>query len=507
MCPIAPRHPAFEHFRIVTKVLSRHFRKDVAQILFGIEAVGLARLDEAVDGGARCCPSRAVAEEPVFPADGEGADGVLRRVVRHGDAAVFEIAAETVFRFQGVVQRGSELAFRQHLSPQVFRPREESLHQGPFLLDALLFPFFRIEVLEFSFDGEDLPHLPDGRAGAAVTVFRDRQGFFFRPLEFHGFEEFPPQVRPASGVLYREFVVAFVLVVDEDAAEAAEEFLGAVAAAARLVVEDADGGARLVGRARGVEPHVRKLVLAVRTPAAFPMHLHGGLVGVEHGRFKQARMHMPHEFCDIVFVERDRPVRHGGAGKREAELRPLLFLPMKGNCEEEFLRENPGGEGRRCDGVREEGRGRVRLGDTEAAFLPARRALVDGAGEAPADEPRRIEDDFFSKDFFADLHERHARMDLAGAFRFRDVDGNVFDGEVLQRDGAGRLLAARVRLDGRFRDLRLGLLRPRFLLGFVERSEKGKLGTVLVFEDGLGFLRLRRVEGVQELVDAFFHVR
>ena len=60
-----------------------------------------------------------------------------------------------------------------------------------------------------------------------------------------------------------ELVVAFVLVVDEDAVEAAEEFLRAVAAAARLVVEDADGRALLVERARGVEPHVGKLVLAV----------------------------------------------------------------------------------------------------------------------------------------------------------------------------------------------------------------------------------------------------
>ena len=79
--------------------------------------------------------------------------------------------------------------------------------------------------------------------------------------------------------------------------------------------------------------------------------------------------------------------------------------------------------------------------------------------------------------------------------------------EVLQREGARRLLAARMRLDGRFRGLRLGLLQPRFLLSFVERSEKGTLGTVPVFEDALGLLRLRGVEGVQELVDAFFHVR
>ena len=144
---LAPWHPAFEHFGIVAEVLAGHFRKDVAQILFGIEAICLARLDEAVDGGACCRSSRAVAEEPVLPADGEGADGVLCRVVRHGDAAVSEVAAEAVLRFQGIVQRGSELAFRQHLAPQVFRPCEESLHQRLLLLDALLFPFSRIEVL------------------------------------------------------------------------------------------------------------------------------------------------------------------------------------------------------------------------------------------------------------------------------------------------------------------------------------------------------------------------
>ena len=68
---------------------------------------------------------------------------------------------------------------------------------------------------------------------------------------------------------------------------------------------------------------------------------------------------------------------------------------MKGDCEEEFLRKNSGGKGRRCNGVREEGRGCVRLGDTKAVFLPARGALVDGADEALADEPLWIEDNLF----------------------------------------------------------------------------------------------------------------
>ena len=293
--------------------------------------------------------------------------------------------------------------------------------------------------MELSLDGKDLPHLPDGCASVAVPVFWNRQGFFFRPLEFHRLEELPPQVRPAPGVPGRKLVIAFVLVVDEDAAEAAKEFFRAVAAAARLVVEDADGGARLVERARGVEPHVGKLVLAVAAAAAFPVHLHGGLVGMEHGGFEKPPMHMPHEFRDVVLVERDRPVRHGGAGKIEAELLPLFLLPMKGDCKEEFLREDPGGERRRRDGVREEGRGRVRLGDAEAVFLLARGALVDGTDKPLADELRRAVDDHLAEDFLPDLHERHSWMELAEALLFRDVNRDIFNRKILQGEGAGAL--------------------------------------------------------------------
>ena len=69
---LAPRHPAFEHFWVAPKVLAPHFVQDIGQIFFRIEAVRLARLDEAVDGSARLGSFWAVAEEPVLPADMKG---------------------------------------------------------------------------------------------------------------------------------------------------------------------------------------------------------------------------------------------------------------------------------------------------------------------------------------------------------------------------------------------------------------------------------------------------
>ena len=55
--------------------------EEVLEVLERIQAVGLGRLDDAVDGGAGLGSFRGVAEQPVLAADGEVADGALTDAV------------------------------------------------------------------------------------------------------------------------------------------------------------------------------------------------------------------------------------------------------------------------------------------------------------------------------------------------------------------------------------------------------------------------------------------
>ena len=84
----------------------RQMFEDVSEVLERVQAVGLGRLDDAVDGGAGFGSFRGVAEQPVLAADGEVADGALgrpddpvgQRCTRERDANLFPLPFLSVER-------------------------------------------------------------------------------------------------------------------------------------------------------------------------------------------------------------------------------------------------------------------------------------------------------------------------------------------------------------------------------------------------------------------------
>ena len=470
---LAPRHPAFEHFRIVHEVPAWHLGQDISQILFWIDTVCLARLDKAVDGGTCFRPSRAVAEEPVLPPDGEGTDGALCHVVRHRDAAVAKIEAEALLCMQGIVHRLGGLEFRWDFRTDGFQPHEEVLDQGLFLAEAFILPLLRRKALQFSLDGRDGADLLYGLPCLPTAVFRiPEDGLPALPrVGRQPFHEFPPHVSPAGGMFRVKAVVAGELVMHEGSVKAFEELRGVFAAPARAVLEDADVRAPGIQRARGVEPHVGPLLLPPGTLGALPVDLHGRLVGVEHGRGDEAFLHVPDEREEVVLAERDGPVRHVRPAERESEPRPCALLPVERDGEHVFLAEDAGRKFRRGDGVREEGRRNGSALDAEAVFFLARRALVDCLVDVEDLDLLRDVMDFRPQELLSNLYERRPRMALAEAFRFRELDGMVFAREVFQELVAVPFRLARVRLHGGSAGNGLGFARTGFLLGFVEEGE------------------------------------
>ena len=472
---------------VADEALAPHFCQDIGQIFFWIEAVRLARLDDAVDGGARLGSFRAVAEEPVLPADGEGTDGAFCCVVRHGDAAVAEVAAEAFLRIQGIVHRLGRLEFRQEPRADGFQPREEVLDQRLFLAEACFLPFFRRKVVQFFFDGSNGANLADGFPSFSLAVLRGAQDVFSSLPRIcgEGFHEFPPHVRPARGMLHGEPVVAVELVVHEDAVEAFEEFLGVLAAPSGAVFEDSDVRALRVERARGVEPHPGDLVLPLGSLCALLVDLHGRLVGVKHVGGNETRLHLPDEREEIVPAEPDGPVRHVRPAEREAECLPRALLPVERDGERIFLAEDVRGKFGRHDGMREEGRGNRCVLDSEAVFRLACGALPGFLVDVDDFDLLRDVMDFRPHELFAEFHKRRSRVAVAEAFRLWERDGFLLVGDAFEELVAFPLRLARVRLHGGAAGVRFRLARLRFLLGFVE---EGDLAVVrLENADLLGF--------------------
>lgn len=55
--------------------------EQVAQVAVGLQAIGLGRFDQGVQGGARPGTLGITGEEPVLPPHHKRADGILRQVV------------------------------------------------------------------------------------------------------------------------------------------------------------------------------------------------------------------------------------------------------------------------------------------------------------------------------------------------------------------------------------------------------------------------------------------
>ena len=70
----------------------------MVQVAFGIEAVGLSRFQKSIDGNAGVGAVLGITEEPVLPADDNGADRVLHLVVADLDLTVFEERAKVLIQ-------------------------------------------------------------------------------------------------------------------------------------------------------------------------------------------------------------------------------------------------------------------------------------------------------------------------------------------------------------------------------------------------------------------------
>ena len=117
----------------------RQVLKEVIEVLERIQAVGLGRLDDAVDGGAGLGSFRGVAEQPILAADGEIADGALADVIRERSVAAFQEGLERFFMAQGVLDGFAEFGFRQDVQLDVLKPCEISLELLFFKLETLFF--------------------------------------------------------------------------------------------------------------------------------------------------------------------------------------------------------------------------------------------------------------------------------------------------------------------------------------------------------------------------------
>ncbi len=69
----------------------RKVLKEKAQVSIRFKAASLGRFDKAEEGGAGMCSVGMAREEPVFPADHEGSNGIFGGVIIRRDMAVFHI--------------------------------------------------------------------------------------------------------------------------------------------------------------------------------------------------------------------------------------------------------------------------------------------------------------------------------------------------------------------------------------------------------------------------------
>ena len=224
----------------------RQVLEEVLEVLERVQAVGLGSLDDAVDGGAGLGSFRGVAEQPILAADGEIADGALADVIRKRSVATFQEGLERFFMAQGVLDGFAEFGFRQDFRLDVLKPCEISLELLFFKLETLFFALFFREPCKPFVDGKKLVDSLDGFfADAAEEVF-------FRQIWRNGFDEVPPCIMcPAEGMcLAGCFLVAGVAVCLQDAVESLEEVFCVTAAAAGLVLVEADGPCEPIWTAR-----------------------------------------------------------------------------------------------------------------------------------------------------------------------------------------------------------------------------------------------------------------
>jgi hypothetical protein len=108
--------------------------EDVTQVGFGVDAVQFAGFDQAVDDGCAVATGIGAGEEPVFPAEGDAAQGVFSAVVVDLQAAVLGITGQRRPVGRGVADRLGEAALGRQPGELRLEPNPQGNEPGLGLL-------------------------------------------------------------------------------------------------------------------------------------------------------------------------------------------------------------------------------------------------------------------------------------------------------------------------------------------------------------------------------------
>src|SRR5512147_2050244 len=250
----------------------------VAQPGERVDAVQLAGLDQTIDGGGTLSAGIRTGEEPIFPAEGDAADGVFGAVVVDLEPAVVDEAGERRPVAERVAERLGQSALRRQAAELRREPPVQCSQQrlGPFLPD--LPPEVGRPAADRHLDPVELGDLFQGvggdrRLGALVYL-----------------KDLAPGVRPTRHLdnpLAEEFVEPGIGVRLEKAAESSQMICRSFAPAVGRVEEHRRRRARIA--ARPVVADVDPQPAGLGTAAAGIEHRHRGVVSVHLRAFEDVR--------------------------------------------------------------------------------------------------------------------------------------------------------------------------------------------------------------------------
>ena len=324
---------------------------------------------------------------------------------------------------QGVLDGLAKLGFWQDLRLNVLKPCEISLELLFFKLETLFFALFFREFCKPFVDGKELVDSLNGFfADAAEEVF-------FRQIWRNGLDEVPPCMRPAKGMfLAGYFLVAGVAVCLQDAVESLEEVFCVTAAAAGLVLVEANG-MRLLELAAAEDPHVgfRRILAALLF-----VNLHGRLICMDDILLEESLLQSRGKRHEPVLSGPDDPIGQRCTRERDANLFPFSFLSVERHGLLVLLHHDMRDARRRCDGLGDDGLRHGWFLDGEMRFLAAGKALE---GFAVVVDDLDLGGD--ELDLCADLFFAHGRQGRAAAFAdalfFRQRDEAFLMRELCQK--------------------------------------------------------------------------
>ena len=137
-----------QQFRMNLEIQIGQFLEKIGQIGVWLQAIGLTCLDDAVNCGTGLCSFGRSAEQPVLPAYGEGPDGPLTDIVRHGSFSIFQVGTQLLPVEESVLDGFAQRRFQARLFIHFrFQPRKVSLQLAFFKPQTFFFPLFRIQYI------------------------------------------------------------------------------------------------------------------------------------------------------------------------------------------------------------------------------------------------------------------------------------------------------------------------------------------------------------------------